>query len=128
MTELRRLAMGVVMLGSALTGPHGAIAAGPDAPATDRELVLGLRVAPPFALKTPDGIWTGISVELWRHLAEQLRLRFRFEETTQEGLLKGLAIALPFGSPLRRRLNIALVDTTRSFWWRELVGRYLGAE
>jgi hypothetical protein len=24
-------------------------------------------------------------------LAEQLRLRFRFEETTQEGLLKGLA-------------------------------------
>jgi ABC-type amino acid transport substrate-binding protein len=91
MTELRRLAMGVVILGSALAGPLGAMAAGPDTSAPDRELVLGLRVAPPFALKTPDGIWTGISVDLWRHLAEQLRLRFRFEETTQEGLLEGLA-------------------------------------
>jgi polar amino acid transport system substrate-binding protein len=91
MTGLRSLALGVVILGSALAGPLGAIAAGPDASAPDRELVLGLRVAPPFALKTPDGIWTGISVELWRHLAEQLRLRYRFEETTQEGLLKGLA-------------------------------------
>jgi ABC-type amino acid transport substrate-binding protein len=38
------------------------------------------------------------------------------------------AIALPLDSPLRRKLNIALVDTTRSSWWREVVGRYLGAE
>jgi len=91
MPELRRLAMGVVILGSALALPFGAMAAGPDGPAPDRELVLGLRVAPPFAMQAPDGIWSGISVELWRHLAEQLRLRYRFEETTQEGLLRGLA-------------------------------------
>ncbi len=38
------------------------------------------------------------------------------------------AFALPFGSPLRRELNIALVDTTRSSWWRELIRTYLGAE
>jgi len=38
------------------------------------------------------------------------------------------AIALPLDSPLRRKLNIALVETTRSSWWREVVGRYLGAE
>ena len=38
------------------------------------------------------------------------------------------AIALPFDSPLRRKLDIALVDTTRSSWWHELVRRYLGAE
>ena len=38
------------------------------------------------------------------------------------------AIALPFDSPLRRKLNIVLVDTLRSSWWREVVGRYLGAE
>jgi polar amino acid transport system substrate-binding protein len=91
MTELRRLALGAVILGALLAGPFGAIAAEPDARASDRELVLGLRVAPPFVMKTPDGIWTGISVELWRHLAEQLGLRYRFEETTQEGLLKGLS-------------------------------------
>src|SRR5271166_5026493 len=88
---LRSLALWVVILGTVLAVPFGAVAAGPDAPASDRELVLGLRVAPPFVMRTPDGIWTGISVELWRHLAEQLSLRYRFEETTQEGLLKGLA-------------------------------------
>ena len=91
MTELRSLALGVGILGALLPGPFGAIAAAPDAPVSDRELVLGLRVAPPFVMKTPEGIWTGISVELWRHLAEQLSLRYRFEETTQEGLLKGLS-------------------------------------
>jgi polar amino acid transport system substrate-binding protein len=90
MTQLRSLAPVVVILGTLMAGPLSGIAAGPDAPASDRELVLGLRVAPPFVMKTPDGIWTGISVELWRHLAEQLSLRYRFEETTQEGLLKGL--------------------------------------
>ena len=66
-------------------------AAGPDALAPDRELVLGLRVAPPFAMKTPDGAWTGITVELWRHMAEQLSVRYRFEETTAEELFQGLA-------------------------------------
>jgi len=81
----------VVILGTVVAVPFGAIAAGPDMPASDRELVLGLRVAPPFVIKTPDRIWTGISVELWRHLAEELSLRYRFEETTREGLLKGHA-------------------------------------
>jgi polar amino acid transport system substrate-binding protein len=38
------------------------------------------------------------------------------------------AIAFPFGSPLRQKLDIALVDTTSSSWWRELLRRYLGAE
>jgi hypothetical protein len=67
MTELRSLALGSVILGALLPGPFGAIAAGPDAPVSDRELVLGLRVVPPFVMKTPDGIWTGISVELSLH-------------------------------------------------------------
>jgi polar amino acid transport system substrate-binding protein len=38
------------------------------------------------------------------------------------------AFALPFGSPLPRELNIALVETTRSSWWRELIRTYFGAE
>ena len=91
MTELRSLVLRVGILGALLAGPFCAIAAAPDAPVPDRELVLGLRVAPPFVMRTQDGIWTGISVELWRRLAEQLSLRYRFEETTQEGLLKGLS-------------------------------------
>jgi ABC-type amino acid transport substrate-binding protein len=56
----------------------------------DRELVLGVRAAPTFAMKSADGIWTGITVELWRHMAELLGLRYRFEETTGEELFQGL--------------------------------------
>jgi polar amino acid transport system substrate-binding protein len=93
MTELRSLALGVGIFGTLLAGPFGGIAAAPDASASDRELVLGLRVAPPFVIKMPDGIWTGISVELWRHLAEQLSLRCRIEETTQEGCSRVSATA-----------------------------------
>jgi polar amino acid transport system substrate-binding protein len=90
MTALRHLVLVVVMLGWVLNMSLSALAAGPDVPAADRELVLGLRAAPPFAMKAPDGIWTGITVELWRHMAEQLGLRYRFEETTAEELFHGL--------------------------------------
>jgi polar amino acid transport system substrate-binding protein len=90
MTALRHLVLGVVMLGWVLSMSFSVLAAGPDALAPDRELVLGLRAAPPFAMKAQDGIWTGITVELWRHMAEQLGLRYRFEETTAEELFHGL--------------------------------------
>lgn len=45
-----------------------------------RELVVGTRLSPPFVLKTENGAWEGISIDLWRHLAEQLHLRYRIEE------------------------------------------------
>jgi polar amino acid transport system substrate-binding protein len=38
------------------------------------------------------------------------------------------AIALPYDSPLRQKLNIALANTMRSSWWHEVVNRYVGAE
>jgi hypothetical protein len=90
MTGLRQLVVGVLIVGTALGLSFSAGAAGPDAPESDRELVLGLRAAPPFAMKSADGIWTGITVELWRHMAEQLGHRYRFEETTGEELFQGL--------------------------------------
>ena len=47
---------------------------------TQRELVIGTRVAPPFSMKNAEGAWEGISIDLWRHLAERLGVRYRFEE------------------------------------------------
>lgn len=38
------------------------------------------------------------------------------------------AIALAEGSPLRTKIDVAMVDELRSSWWRDLVQRYLGAE
>src|SRR5215471_14382866 len=56
-----------------------------------RELVVGTKEAPPFAMKNEQGEWSGISIELWRKLADQLKLRYRFVETSSvTELLDGL--------------------------------------
>ena len=47
----------------------------------DRELVVGTKEAPPFAMKLPDGTWTGISIDLWRRIAEEKQFRYRWVET-----------------------------------------------
>jgi ABC-type amino acid transport substrate-binding protein len=36
------------------------------------------------------------------------------------------AFALPDGSPLRERLNVALLDAVHSDWWKQTLFRYLG--
>jgi polar amino acid transport system substrate-binding protein len=56
-----------------------------------RELVVGTKVAPPFAMQADDGTWRGISIDLWRRVADQLHLRYRFQETTLESLTDGVA-------------------------------------
>jgi ABC-type amino acid transport substrate-binding protein len=53
-----------------------------------RQLVVGLKEAPPFVIRESDGSWEGISVDLWREVARDLQLKFRFaEEPTVQGLL-----------------------------------------
>jgi polar amino acid transport system substrate-binding protein len=61
-------------------------------PHTDRELVIGTKDAPPFSMKAADGTWQGISIELWRRAAEEMRLRYRFvEEATVQDLINGVS-------------------------------------
>jgi ABC-type amino acid transport substrate-binding protein len=60
-------------------------------PVEVRELVIGTKVAPPFAIKAKDGSWHGISIDLWRRIADQIHLRYRFQETTLTGLTEGVA-------------------------------------
>ena len=48
--------------------------------ASQNELVIGTKDAPPFAMKAADGTWQGISVDLWRRVADELHLRYRFVE------------------------------------------------
>jgi ABC-type amino acid transport substrate-binding protein len=45
-----------------------------------RELVIGTKVAPPFAMKDDEGNWNGLSIDLWRQIAQKLGLRFHFQE------------------------------------------------
>jgi ABC-type amino acid transport substrate-binding protein len=57
-----------------------------------RELVIGTKEAPPFSVKAPDGTWQGISLDLWRRVARENDLRFRFaEESDVQDLLNGVA-------------------------------------
>ena len=88
-------------------------------PPDARDLVIGTKVAAPFAMKEEDGTWRGISIELWRHIANQMHLRYRFEETSLSGLTDGVAdgsldaavAALTVTGPRHR-----LVDFTQPFY------------
>jgi polar amino acid transport system substrate-binding protein len=60
-------------------------------PVEAAELVIGTKVAPPFAMKADDGTWHGISIDLWQRIAGQMHLRYRFQETTLKGMVDGVA-------------------------------------
>lgn len=45
-----------------------------------RELVVGTKEAAPFSMKSPDGEWTGISIDLWRRIAEKHGIKYRFQD------------------------------------------------
>jgi len=56
-----------------------------------RELVVGTKQTPPFAMKNADDSWSGISIDLWRHVADEQHLRYRFaEEPTVQALIDGV--------------------------------------
>ena len=66
----------------------------PDKPdmSSQRELVIGTKEAPPFAMKAADGSWQGISIDLWRHVADQMHLHYRFAEAPDvQSLIEGVA-------------------------------------
>jgi polar amino acid transport system substrate-binding protein len=63
-----------------------------DPSSPDRELVIGTKEAPPFAMKQQDGTWRGISIDLWRRVADRMHLRYRFsEQSTVQALIDGTA-------------------------------------
>jgi ABC-type amino acid transport substrate-binding protein len=53
-------------------------------------LIIGTKVAPPFVIKEEDGTFSGISIELWQRIAEEMGLQYEFRETTLSGLISGL--------------------------------------
>ena len=56
-----------------------------------RTLIVGTKEAPPFAMKNPEGIWTGISISLWHKIATELDIQFTFKEMDLRSLLDGVA-------------------------------------
>lgn len=73
----------VATTGTALPAPGLAQGARPT-------LTVATKEAPPFALKQPDGTWSGIGIELWRQVATDLDLQYDLVETDLPGLLAGV--------------------------------------
>ena len=44
------------------------------------KLTVGIYPAAPFNIRQADGSWTGISVDLWREIASDLKVDFEFKE------------------------------------------------
>jgi ABC-type amino acid transport substrate-binding protein len=77
--------MFIVSLFAALLAPED-VSAEDDA----RILIVGTKVAPPFAIEHEDGSWSGISIDLWRVVAADLGLQFEFRKMDLSGLFEGL--------------------------------------
>ncbi len=56
----------------------------------DTKLIVGTKHSPPFAFKNPDGQWAGISIEMWKHLTDELNLEYELRELTLDQMLAGL--------------------------------------
>ena len=64
---------------------------GQQSSAASQPLIVGTKEAPPFSMKTSDGQWTGLSIDLWQQIAADLNFRFEFRELTLKQLLDGVS-------------------------------------
>jgi polar amino acid transport system substrate-binding protein len=55
-----------------------------------RRLVVGTKIAPPFAIKNNNGTWGGISIDLWRQIAKELQYSYTIREYDLQGLLQAV--------------------------------------
>jgi len=55
-----------------------------------RVLRVGTKQSPPFAIKNADGSWSGISIELWKNLTDELNLEYEFVELPLDKMLAQL--------------------------------------
>lgn len=54
------------------------------------KLVVGTKHVPPFAIKNSEGVWSGISIDLWKQIADELELDYELRELSLDELLEGL--------------------------------------
>jgi len=63
----------------------------------DDELVIGTRVVPPFVIEE-NGEYTGLTVHLWEHIATEMDLNYRFEETSIQKMIDSASDSTYFAS------------------------------
>ena len=96
-----------------------AAAQAPTAPAAGAPFVVATREAPPFAMKQPDGEWAGLAIDLWKGIAEDNGLRYRFQEASLPDMVNGVAdgrFAASVGALTVTPQREARIDFTHPFY------------
>jgi polar amino acid transport system substrate-binding protein len=104
-------ALGFVLIAAALLLISVMQATAQEGGAGVQELAVGTKEAPPFAMKDAEGKWSGISIDLWRRVADKLKLQYHFVEMPSvpallDGVTKGdldVAVAAITVTPERER-------------------------
>ena len=71
--------------------------------ASTDKLLVGTKVAPPFAMKDKHGQWEGISIDLWSLIAKRLDIEYEYKEYDLKTLLKNVE---------NKKLDIAIAAIT----------------
>jgi len=105
--------------------PNPALAAPTARPAElpDRVWRVGVFEAPPYAMRSANGEWNGLIVDLWKELASELNLQYRFGEASPDTILDDVAhnrldvAAAPFASTIEREKTL---DFSHAFMVQEM--------
>ena len=85
-----RIAPGLVLCLSLLLIVMSTDVGGQQVSNAPQPLIVGTKESPPFSMKTADGQWTGLSIDLWREIAAELNLQYEFRELALDQLLEGV--------------------------------------
>ncbi len=89
MTRLRGAILACVLV--VVAGIAAAQEAPPGSADFDRTLTIGTREAPPFAMKTADGRWEGISIDLLDRISKRLGFSYELKEVSLLEMVDGVA-------------------------------------
>ncbi len=81
----------LLILASLIATNLRAETASPQTPlSSETALRIGVKVAPPFVMQDDQGIFHGISIELWHRIAQELEVNYEFVAQDLNGLIAGL--------------------------------------
>lgn len=59
----------------------------------EKHLVVGTKISPPFVMENEDGTLTGISVDLWKEIAQDLGVTYEFKKSDFKEMLENVETA-----------------------------------
>jgi ABC-type amino acid transport substrate-binding protein len=80
--------LGILALWMFTFSPVNAIAQ--DERAMPNRVMVGFGQVPPFAMKTKDGRWEGLGIELWQRIAQKLGVEFELREYSPDQLVEAV--------------------------------------